>query len=179
VDESLSIMALKRFVTDYVYATGIPRDVQPVPQTHPEHVAVVGSGPAGLTAAQDLVKMGYGVTVFEALPVAGGMMRVGIPEYRLPKDVLRRDIEDILALGVDLRLNHPVADPTVLLKRNGGEYDAVYLAVGISKPTRLGIPGENLHGVLSGIAFLREVNLGRRPKIGKRVAVVGGGGSLP
>jgi heterodisulfide reductase subunit A len=143
-------------------------------------VAVVGSGPSGLTAAQDLVKMGYGVTVFEALPVAGGMMRVGIPEHRLPKDILQRDIDAILALGVELRLNSPIGDPTALLDEG---YDAVFLATGITRKTRLGIVGEDLEGVLSGIAFLREVNLGlplsgakgRPPRIGQKVAVVGGG----
>jgi heterodisulfide reductase subunit A len=175
VDKPLSIMELKRFVVDYVYARGLPRPIDLVPQTRPERVAVVGSGPAGLTAAQDLVKMGYGVTVFEAMPVAGGMMRTGIPEHRLPKGILQRDIDDILAQGVELRLNSPVRDPTKLLKAHGGEYDAVYLATGVSRATRLGIEGEDLEGVLSGVAFLRQVNLGRRVSIGKRVAVVGGG----
>jgi heterodisulfide reductase subunit A len=116
--------------------------------------------------------MGYGVAVFEALPVAGGMMRTGIPEHRLPKGILQRDIDDILALGVELRLNSPVRDPAALLERG---FDAVHLAVGVTRPTRLGIEGEDLDGVLSAIAFLRQVNLGRRVPIGKRVAVVGGG----
>jgi heterodisulfide reductase subunit A len=143
-----------------------------LPPKGTRRVAVVGSGPSGLTAAQDLVKMGYGVTVFEALPVAGGMMRVGIPEHRLPKDILQRDIDAILALGVELRLNSPIGDPTALLDEG---YDAVFLATGITRKTRLGIEGEDLEGVLSGIAFLREVNLGRPPRIGQKVAVVGGG----
>jgi heterodisulfide reductase subunit A len=175
VDKSIAIMDLKRFVVDYVYARGLPRPIDPVPHSREEEVAVVGSGPAGLTAARDLVKMGYGVTVFEALPVAGGMMRTGIPEHRLPKGILQRDIDDILALGVQLRLNSPVRDPSKLLKANGGEYDAVYLATGVSRATRLGIDGEDLEGVLSAVPFLRQVNLGRRVRIGKRVAVVGGG----
>jgi heterodisulfide reductase subunit A len=175
VDQPISIMELKRFVVDYVYARGLPRPIDLVPQTLPERVAVVGSGPAGLTAAQHLVKLGYGVTVFEALPVAGGMMRTGIPEHRLPKGILQRDIDDILALGVELRLNSPVRNPASLLKSHGGDFDAVYLATGISRATRLGIEGEDLEGVLSAVPFLRQVNLGRRVKIGKRVAVVGGG----
>jgi heterodisulfide reductase subunit A len=175
VDKPLAIMDLKRFVVDTIYARGLPRPIDPVPRTREERVAVVGSGPAGLTAAQDLIRMGYGVTVYEALPVAGGMMRTGIPEHRLPKGILQRDIDDILALGVELRLNSPVRDPARLLKANGGKYDAVYLATGVSRATRLGIEGEDLEGVLSGVAFLRQVNLGRRVQIGKRVAVVGGG----
>jgi len=175
VDQSLTIMDLKRFVVDYVYAHGLPRPIEPVPQTRPERVAVVGSGPAGLAAAQDLVKMGYGVTVFEALPVAGGMMRTGIPEHRLPKGILQRDIDDILAVGVELRLNSPVRNPSKLLKSHGGEYHAVYLATGVSRATRLGIEGEDLQGVLSAVPFLRQANLGRRVQIGKQVAVVGGG----
>ncbi len=175
VDQPISIMELKRFVVDYVYARGLPRPIDPVPRTREEQVAVVGSGPAGLTAAQHLVKLGYGVTVFEALPVAGGMMRTGIPEHRLPKGILQRDIDDILALGVELRLNSPVRDPSRLLKERGGEYDAVYLATGVSQATSLGIEGEDLEGVLSAVPFLRQVNLGRRVKIGQRVAVVGGG----
>jgi heterodisulfide reductase subunit A len=175
VDQSISIMELKRFVVDYVYARGLPRPIDPVPHTREERIAVVGSGPAGLTAAQHLIKQGYGVTVFEALPVAGGMMRTGIPEHRLPKGILQRDIDDILALGVELRLNSSVRDPAKLLKSHGGEYDAVYLATGVSRATRLGIEGEDLEGVLSAVPFLRQVNLGRRVRIGTRVAVVGGG----
>jgi heterodisulfide reductase subunit A len=175
VDKSIAIMDLKRFVVDYVYARGLPRPIEPVPQTREQRVAVVGSGPAGLTAAQHLVKLGYGVTVFEALPVAGGMMRTGIPEHRLPKGILQRDIDDILAQGVELRLNSPVRDPAKLLKAYGAEYDAVYLATGVSRATSLGIEGEALDGVLSAVPFLRQVNLGRRVQIGKRVAVVGGG----
>jgi heterodisulfide reductase subunit A len=175
VDKPIAIMDLKRFVVDYVYAHGLPRPIDPVPHTRDERVAIVGSGPAGLTAAQHLVKLGYTVTVFEALPVAGGMMRTGIPEHRLPKGILQRDIDDILAQGVELRLNSPVQDPAALLKAHGGPYDAVYLATGVSRATRLGIEGEDREGVLSAVPFLRQVNLGRRVRIGKRVAVVGGG----
>ena len=171
VDEPVAIQALKRFVSDWVYRSQRPLP-EPVPRTRKERIAIVGAGPAGLTAAQDLVKWGYGVTVFEALPEPGGMMRYGIPEHRLPKDVLRRDIADILALGVELRVNSPVEDAERLLEEG---FDAVYLAVGVYNELWLGVEGENLEGVVSAIQFLRDVNMGRMPRVGKRVAVVGGG----
>ncbi|MEJ2550291.1 MAG: FAD-dependent oxidoreductase [Anaerolineales bacterium] len=172
VDEPVSIMALKRFVMDYALAYGREK-VEPVPRTRPEWVAVVGAGPAGLTAAHDLVKMGYGVTVYEALPVAGGMMRVGIPAHRLPKGALQDDIDDILALGVVLKTDSPISDPTKLLKEG---YDAVCLATGISsRDHSLGVEGEDAEGVLSAATFLRKVNLGEPVTVGERVAVIGGG----
>jgi heterodisulfide reductase subunit A-like polyferredoxin len=171
VDEAVSIMALKRFVADYTYAYG-RKPVERVPRTKPEWVAVVGAGPAGLTAAHDLVKMGYRVTVFEALPVAGGMMRTGIPTHRLPKGILQRDIDDILALGVELKLNTPIQDPTRLLADG---YDAVYLATGNYQKIRLGIEGEDLEGVKPAIAMLRDANLGKPVEVGERVAVLGSG----
>jgi len=172
VDDAVGIMDLKRFVVDYALAYGRER-VEPVPRTRPEWIAVVGSGPAGLTAAHDLVKMGYGVTVYEALPVPGGMMRVGIPAHRLPKGVLQQDIDDILALGVVLKTNSPIKNPAKLLEEG---YDAVCLATGIStKDHSLGVVGEEAEGVIPAASFLRKVNLGEPVRIGQRVAVVGGG----
>jgi heterodisulfide reductase subunit A-like polyferredoxin len=172
IDEPVSIMALKRFVVDYALAYG-REPVQPAARTRPEWVAVVGAGPAGLTAAHDLAKLGYGVTVYEALPVAGGMMRVGIPAHRLPKGVLQQDIDDILALGIVLKTNTPIADPTDLLKEG---YHAVCLATGISaRDHSLGVEGEQAQGVISAATFLRKINLGEPIRIGARVAVVGGG----
>jgi heterodisulfide reductase subunit A-like polyferredoxin len=165
-------MGLKRFVVDYSLAYG-REPVTPAARTHPEWVAVVGAGPAGLTAAHDLVKLGYGVTVYEALPVAGGMMRVGIPAHRLPKGVLQQDIDDILSLGVVLKTNSPVKDPKALLDEG---YDAVCIATGISSRNHsLGIEGEGAEGVHSAATFLRKINLGEPVTIGNRVAVVGGG----
>ena len=172
VDEPVAIMSLKRFVVDYALAYGRER-VEPAPRTRPGWVAVVGAGPAGLTAAHDLAKLGYGVTVYEALPVAGGMMRVGIPAHRLPKGVLQQDVDDILALGVVLKTNTPIADPVTLL---GQGYDAVCLATGVASRERaLGLDGEDSQGVLSAATFLRKVNLGEPISIGRRVAVLGGG----
>ncbi|MEW6567844.1 MAG: FAD-dependent oxidoreductase [Chloroflexota bacterium] len=172
LDGPVNIMSLKRFVVDYALAYGREK-VEPAPRTRPEWVAVVGAGPAGLTAAHDLAKMGYGVTIYEALPVPGGMMRVGIPAHRLPKGVLQQDIDDILALGIVLKTNSPVRDPRKLLEQG---YDAVCLATGIaSRDHSLGVEGEQAEGVLSAATFLRRVNLGEPVTIGDRVTVVGGG----
>ncbi|MGB7114570.1 MAG: FAD-dependent oxidoreductase, partial [Anaerolineales bacterium] len=172
VDQPVGIMSLKRFVVDYALAYG-REPVDQAARTRPEWVAVIGAGPAGLTAAHDLVKMGYGVTVYEALPVPGGMMRVGIPAHRLPKGVLQQDIDDILALGVVLKTSTPVKDPPALLEQG---YDAVCLATGISsRDLSLGLDGEDSEGVISAATFLRKVNLGEPISVGDRVAVVGGG----
>jgi len=172
VDEAVGIMSLKRFVIDYALAYGRER-VEPAARTRPEWIAVIGAGPAGLTAAHDLAKLGYGVTVYEALPVAGGMMRVGIPAHRLPKGVLQQDIDDILALGVMLKTNSPIKDPADLLKRG---YNAVCLATGISsRDQTIGIEGETAAGVIPAATFLRKINLGEPITIGNRIAVIGGG----
>ncbi|MDY7042327.1 MAG: FAD-dependent oxidoreductase, partial [Chloroflexota bacterium] len=171
VDEPVSIMALKRFVVDQVQGME-SEPITPPERVHEERIAIVGSGPAGLTAAHDLVKMGYGVTVFEALPVAGGMMRVGVPEYRLPADLIQREVDDILALGVELKLNTRVDDVDSLLKDG---YSAAFLAVGAHQGRKLRIPGADLPGVLLNTDFLRQVRMGERPELGERVLVLGGG----
>ena len=171
-DEAVGIMSLKRFVMDYALAYGREK-VEPAPRTRSEWIAIVGAGPAGLTAAHDLARFGYGVTVYEALPVAGGMMRIGIPTQRLPKGVLQQDIDDILALGVVLKTNSPIKDPAALLKHG---YNAVCLATGIaSRDQSIGIEGEEAEGVIAAATFLRKINLGEPITIGNRVAVVGGG----
>ena len=174
LDQSIAINGLKRFIADAVYARGT-RAVTPAPRTHDARVAVIGAGPAGLTAAFNLVRMGHGVTVFEALPIPGGMLTVGIPEYRLPRDIVRREIENIKKAGVELRLNTPVGANGLTLANLQEEYNAVFVATGAHKSVPLGVPGEDVEGVLSGTAFLKDVNLGRSVKIGKKVAVIGGG----
>jgi len=171
LDESVNIRALKRFVTDKVYEK--PRvPPEPAPRRYLQRVAVIGAGPCGLTAAQDLCKMGYGVTVFEALPVAGGMLRVGVPEYRLPSWIVDREVQDIVDLGVELRLNHPVNNLDDVFAEG---FDAVLIAVGAHEGIRLNIPGADLDGVLINTHFLRDVRLGNPPKLGKQVAVIGAG----
>ena len=135
-------------------------------------VAVVGSGPAGLTIAYYLAKLGHAVTVFEALPEPGGMMRVCIPDYRLPKYVLRDEIEEIKRVGVEIKTNSKVKSLDTLFKEG---YNAVFLAMGAHKGIKMGVPGENLPEVVECIDFLRDVNLGKELKLKGKVAVIGGG----
>jgi heterodisulfide reductase subunit A-like polyferredoxin len=176
VDEPVNIRALKRFVTDKVYAE--PRQpVEPAPRLYDEKVAIIGAGPCGLTAAQDLVRAGYGVTVFEAMPVAGGMLRLGVPEYRLPTDIVEREVQDIVDLGVNLRLNHQIDNLDDIFEAG---YDAVLISVGAHEGIRLPIAGADLDGVLINTHFLRDVRLGKyengeAPPLGQRVLVLGGG----
>lgn len=175
VDEPIAICDLKRFVADYEMSVGA-EEITPAPRTREERVAVIGSGPGGLTAAHDLVEMGYGVTVFEALPVPGGMMAVGIPEYRLPREVLRKEIEAIQKLGVELKLSSPVGKDGLSLEALSKQgYKAILVAVGAHVSMRLDIPGEELEGVYHGVSFLRDVSLGKEVWVGERVAIIGGG----
>jgi len=174
-DEAVSICALKRFAYDEGEDGDLPA---PLPVQWEEKVVIVGAGPAGLTAAYELARRGYRATVFDALPVAGGMLSVGIPAYRLPRPVLEHEIDYIRALGVDIRLGTPVG-------RDGGpsvqellsQYNAVFLAVGAHRSSRLNIPGEDSPGVLQALTFLRDLNLGQPVDLGKQVAVIGGGNS--
>ena len=171
LDEPVNIRALKRFVTDKVYAEPRQRVERSAPKTD-RRVAIIGAGPCGLTAAQDLVRMGYPVTVFEALPVAGGMLRVGVPEYRLPTGIIEREVADIVDLGVDLRLNSPVTNLDDLFVQG---FDTVLIAVGAHEGIRLPIPGADLDGVHINTVFLRDVRLGHPPALGERVIVIGAG----
>lgn len=172
-DEPLAIRALKRFAADYDMAN--PKPAPQIVKTG-RKVAIVGSGPSGLTAAYYLALSGHSVTVYESLPVAGGMLAVGIPAYRLPKDVLRHEIKSITDLGVKLELGIKVGTD-ISLKTLLETCDAVYVAVGAHVEQKLGIPGEESKGVMSAIAFLRDVSIGRKVRIGRKVAVIGGGNS--
>ncbi len=173
LDSPVSICALKRFVADWVYEHGGFQDVMPVAPPNGHRVAIVGAGPMGLTATHFLAHWGYKVTIFEALPVAGGMMRVGIPAYRLPRDVLQQEIDAIVNLpGVKLHLDRPIRNINILFDEG---YEAVVLAIGAHAPQKIGIPGEDAHGITQGVPFLRAVSLGEEVEVGRRVLVVGGG----
>lgn len=175
VDESIAINDIKRFVADYELSNG-GREVTPAKKTRKETVAVIGSGPAGLTAAYDLARMGYGVTIFEAMPVAGGWMTLGIPEYRLPREVLETEIEVIKRTGVEIRLNTPVGKNGLGMNDLWDQgYKAIFIAAGAHKTAKLGIPNETAEGVVDGTNWLKDLNLGKKVKVGQKVVVVGGG----
>ena len=171
LDEPIAIRSLKRFAAEH----GALPPVQPPERRRAERVAIVGGGPAGMSAAYYLARLGYPVTVLEAMPVPGGMMAIGIPEYRLPRAVLREEIDRIVGLGVDLRLDTAMGRDFTLsdLERDG--YRAVFLATGASKSRRLGVPGDSLPGVVPATLFLKQVNLGEHPRLSGHVVVVGGG----
>ena len=171
VDEAMSIKALKRFIADYELKEEREKTI-PLEQTKGERVAIVGSGPAGLACAYDLVREGYPVTVFEALPMAGGLLRYGIPAYRLPKDILDSEIEYVKDLGVEIKVNTSVKDLNQVFDQG---YKAIFIGAGASVSQKMGIPGEESVGVLHALDFLRQVNSGDKVTLGERVAIVGGG----
>ena len=176
LDQPLAIRALKRFAGDQALSLGDGL-LRPRPSSLGKPaVAVVGSGPAGLTAANYLAQTGYPVTVFESLPVAGGMLAVGIPEYRLPRDVLQAEIRQIEAVGVTIKTGVHVGREITLEDLHRRGFAAVLIAVGAHNGLKLGVPGDDLQGVYEGVEFLRELNLGRSHNLGgRRVAVIGGG----
>ena len=176
LDEPIAINALKRFIVDTVASRRGRKRVTPAARTKAEKVAIIGSGPAGLTAAFELAKLGYGTTVFEALSVPGGMLAVGIPEYRLPKHLLQAEIEDIQKFGVEIKLNSPVGKQGLTIDSLWQQgYKAVFVATGAHKSLELGIPGEDMEGVFHGTTLLKDINLGKSVKLGEKVVIIGGG----
>jgi len=175
VDEPVAIAALKRFATeqhDLSLGHGPPKpDVEPKDQK----VAIIGAGPAGLTAAHDLARMGYRVTIFEAQSQPGGMLRLGLPRYRLPREIIDLDVQPILNLGVELRTGVRIGEDVTLsdLKEQG--YEAIFIGTGAGLSRSLPIEGIDLDGVLLGVDFLREVNQGRPVALGRKILVIGGG----
>jgi NADPH-dependent glutamate synthase beta subunit-like oxidoreductase len=201
IDAPISIRALKRFVTERYGVESTRPDTQdrlrqqlvgegnrypghlpihPVsggsgPYAPRRRVAVIGAGPAGLSAAHDLALLGYAVTVFEAAEEPGGMMRFGIPEYRLPRTLIRAEIDKILALGVELELRAPLAPSFGLRQLRDRGFEAFFLSVGVSKGRDLRVPGVELDGVVKAVDYLLNVNRGFRMDLGGRVVVIGGG----
>jgi formate dehydrogenase beta subunit len=182
IDQPISIRALKRVVTER-HGVESPKGSEPLRALglaaeragKPARVAVVGAGPAGASCAHDLALLGYGVTLFDAAPVVGGMLYQGVPEYRLPRDLIRAEIDQVLSLGVELRQNWRLGRDFTIgdLLRNG--YAAAFLALGAARGRELDLPGRNLDGVINGVDFLLNANLGYRVALGERVIVVGGG----
>lgn len=179
-DKPISIGSLERFIADWERAHGT--SVPEIKASTGHHVAVVGSGPAGLTASAELSRLGHKVTLFESLHEAGGVLMYGIPEFRLPKEIVRAEVEQVLAMGVEIRLNHlagrSISVPELM------KFDAVFLATGAGLPYFMGIPGEQLNGVYSANEFLTRVNFMHADlfpaydtpvKKGSRVVVAGGG----
>ncbi len=171
LDEPIAIRTLKRFAVEH----GTLPDVPPAPVRRADRVAIVGGGPAGMSAAYYLARLGYPVTVFEAMPVPGGMMAIGIPEYRLPREVLRAEIDRIVSLGVDLRLNQAMGRDFSLGDLEAQGFGAIFLSTGAPKSRRLGVSGDDLRGVTPATLFLKQVNLGENPRLTGAVLVVGGG----
>lgn len=167
-ESPIAIRALKRFAAE----KGGPRPKSPSAKPTGKKVAVVGSGPAGLTAAYYLAKRGHSITVFEALPQAGGMMRVGIPTYRLPREILNSEIKEIEEVGVEIKTNTKIESLDSLFEQG---YNAVFLGLGAHQGTKMGINGEDSPGVIDGVTLLRQVNSGEKVKLGNKVAIIGGG----
>ncbi|MCE5194501.1 MAG: FAD-dependent oxidoreductase [Nitrospiraceae bacterium] len=176
LDEAVSICYLKRFLTDWEDRNGgFQKPV--IPEQKLEKVAVIGAGPGGLTCARDLALKGYKVTVFEKEKIAGGALALYIPEYRLPKDVLKREIDTILSYGIELKLNQTLGKDFTIdsLKKQG--YKAIFVAIGTHRPMKLNVPGEDKQGVWDSLAFLKKANTeGNIDKMtGEKVLVIGGG----
>ena len=171
LDLPISICSLKRASADF--KTHTPQE-ETVINKRGKKVAIIGAGPSGLSAANDLTRLGYSVTIYETFPIPGGMLNVGIPPYRLPREVVRQAIEEVRRLGVEIITGTPIGKE-FNLESLRKKYDAVYIAAGAHKAEKLGIPGEDLQGVIHGVTFMRMVNLEENLNIGSSVAVVGGG----
>jgi len=172
LDEPIAINHLKRFVADHDLTIEREPENQITLSEKTGKVAIVGAGPAGITCAFELVKKGHSVTVFEAESECGGMMRYGIPEYRLPKEVLGDEINYIKELGVEIKTNTPVDNIESLFNQG---YEAIFLGTGAWTSLKLGIPDEDINGVIHALDFLKKANTGEKVALGDKVAVIGGG----
>ena len=176
LDDPVAIRSLKRFASDWYFAH-IGPDREPYPVTKPEKVAVVGAGPAGLSCAYYLSKMGYESTVFEAQSVAGGMLGIAVPEFRLPREVIENEIKYIENAGVDIRYNAPIDARHTFNDLLEEGYSAVFISAGAQASKRIGIPGEEeqLEGLFYGLNFLSDIRMGRKVRLKGNTVVIGGG----
>ena len=174
VEEPISICSLKRFAADYELSSK-ERLIPEVKAGTGFKVAIIGAGPGGLSAAYYLAQEGHEVTIFEALPKPGGMLRYGIPDYRLPKDILDKEIATITGLGVTIKTSQVLGKDFSINSLRQDGFNAIFLAIGAHQSQKLGVDGEELKGVLPGTDFLRSVAMGKAPELGGRVAVIGGG----
>ena len=172
VDQPVAIRDLKRLAADKFDCREIELECAPARE---EKVAIIGSGPAGLSCAYHLARKGIRSTIYESLPEAGGMLRVGIPAHRLPREILDQEIEVITNLGVEIKTNTALGKDVAVDDLLGNGHKAVYLALGAHKGIELGIPGEKANGVRQGVDFLKEVNLSGKAEVGQKVAIIGGG----
>lgn len=178
VDDPIAIDDIKKFIADKELEEGtrfVPKLLNQIGKPYPQKVAVIGAGPAGLSCAYYLAVKGYPVTVFEKEEMLGGMLTMGIPSFRLEKDVVNAEIDVLRELGVEFKTGVEVGKDVTLDELRAQDYKAFFLGIGASKGTAVGCKGDDLEGVYTGIDFLREVNLGKKPKLGKAVAVIGGG----
>ncbi len=173
--DPIAIRALKRYVMDWAEATGAKPSPPEKKSSRNKKVAIIGSGPAGLSAGYYLTLNGYQVTIFESQPVPGGMLATGIPEHRLPKSILNRDIEYISKFGLEIKTNQALGKDFTLDEMLSAGYEAVFIATGAHKSMRLNIPGEETQGVIQALKLLKKVNLGQEVDLGKKVGIIGGG----
>jgi NADH-quinone oxidoreductase subunit F len=178
LEESVAIRALKRFAADWYFehVDELP-EPKPFPRTKNQKVAVIGAGPCGLSCAYFLAQAGYGVTIFEAMEIGGGMPAVAIPDFRLPREVINNEINYIIKRGVEIKYNTPLDTKFTIEHLRANGYDAVFIAAGAQKSQVIGIPGESeaLTGFHYGLRFLHDAKLGKRVKVGHHVAIIGGG----
>ena len=175
IDEPLSICSLKRFVADYELENPCYDSSTEPKERYKERIAIIGSGPAGLTAAWELIRLGYRVTIFETLPVVGGMLRTVIAGYRLPQSILDNEINALEKMGIEIIANCPIGKDKGIDSLFDEGFKAILIATGADVNKKLGLSGEDLAGVYDSIPFLKRINLGERPSIGKRAVVIGGG----
>ena len=178
VDEAVAIDEVKRFIADHDLHEAtrfVPKLCNQIGRPYTEKIAVIGAGPAGMSCAYYLANKGYPVTVFDRNPVPGGMLTLGIPNFRLEKDVLNAEIDILREMGVEFRCGVEVGRDITIGQLRAQGYKGFYVAIGAQKSARLGVAGEELTGVYGGVDFLRAVNLGEQPAVGKRCAVIGGG----